>query len=222
MEERPKRAYGYLFFALIMLIMSWENSLASAALLTPTIPEQSIRIRILANSDSVEDQWVKKEVRKAVEDAINDWNKSYDTIEEARASIRMHLPEMKSLVDERLMKYGFQYGFQIKLGKVDFPAKVFGEETYPAGQYETLLITLGAGNGQNWWCVMFPPLCFGNGAVKAKGKKDSGVLMEKEDIVKSKDNVKSENGMNADDVEFRFFAVDVGKKIGKFIKGLFG
>lgn len=204
MERRSIRAYGYTFFALLVLIMSWESNLASAALLMPSIPEQSIRIRILANSDSIEDQWVKKEVREAIVDNINDWEQSFGSLEEAREGIRLHLAEMERLIDGLLLKYGFMYGFKVELGKVDFPAKVFGKETYPAGEYEALRITLGAGRGENWWCVMFPPLCFGGGAVKAKAtdKQDSDKLAEK-------------------DVEVRFFAADVGKKIGKFFKGLF-
>ena len=168
MGRKSLRGYCYALFALTILVMSWESNLASAALITPSIPEESIRIRILANSDSVEDQWIKKEIREAIVASINSWEQSYTSIEVARETVRARLPELERIVHEQLARYGFGYGAQVELGQVEFPAKVFGKETYPAGDYEALRITLGAGQGENWWCVLFPPLCFGGGTVKAK------------------------------------------------------
>jgi stage II sporulation protein R len=164
------RVYLYSAFALIMLIMSWEANLASAALLNATIPEQSIRIRILANSDRVEDQWFKKEVRDAITAHVNTWNLSSDNIAEARNEVNRHLPQLRELVGAMLAKYNLAYGYKVELGNVHFPAKIFGQTTYPAGEYEALRVTLGDGEGQNWWCVLFPPLCFGS-AIKAAAAK---------------------------------------------------
>src|SRR5690606_21951932 len=148
---RPfKRMMGYLLFICTVMIMSWESSLASAAILQPTIPDEAIRIRILANSNSVEDQWVKREIRDVIMDEMNAWDSAIGGIDEARAQLRSRLPAIERMVNEQLIQYGFAYRANIVLGRVDFPTKVFGKEVYPAGEYEALRITLGQGQGDNW------------------------------------------------------------------------
>lgn len=168
MGNTSHRTLWYTLFALLVLIMSWETNLNAAALVTPAIPEEAIRIRILANSDSPQDQWIKKQVREAVSAEVNGWGLSGARIEEARHMIETHLPKLEQVVGETLARYGFRYGYRVELGQVEFPAKQFEGTMYPAGEYEALRITLGDGLGENWWCVLFPPLCFGGGTVKAK------------------------------------------------------
>src|SRR5690554_4306574 len=98
MRTTPQaRLYLYISFALIMLIMSWEANLASAALTNSTIPEQAIRIRILANSDRVEDQWMKKEVQDAITASVSSWSLDSKSIEDARSEVNDHLPELNAL-----------------------------------------------------------------------------------------------------------------------------
>jgi stage II sporulation protein R len=91
---------------------------------------------------------------------MNSWATGQETIEEARETIRKKLPELQGIVTSVLASRGFSYDSTAELGLVDFPTKMYGNEVYPAGQYEALLITIGEGKGQNWWCVLFPPLCF--------------------------------------------------------------
>lgn len=162
MVRKPKSLsfYMYLAFAMIMMIMSWESNRAQAAVIDQTIPEQSIRLRILANSDSPMDQLVKRQIRDAIVEQMNRWVKEPQGIEAARATVRDHLPELSELVGRQLKSYGFTYSYKVELGQVPFPTKMYGDKVYPAGMYEALRVTLGAGAGQNWWCVLFPPLCF--------------------------------------------------------------
>lgn len=152
--------YGYLILALFVLVMSWEQLRTDAAAIEGSIPEQSIRLRILANSDSPVDQAVKRHVRDAVVNAMNGWVSGPATIEDARATIRSHMGELEAVIAQELQSRGFEYGFQAELAVVPFPTKMYGSRVYPAGNYEALRITLGKGAGQNWWCVLFPPLCF--------------------------------------------------------------
>lgn len=154
------KRYAYLAFAFIVLILSWETNRTNAAIVEPEIPEQSIRLRILANSDAVEDQAVKRRVRDAVIEEMNGWVGKPASIEEAREIVRSKLPELSALVGQVLKDNGFAYGYKVELGVVPFPTKMYGNKVYPAGDYEALRITLGDGAGQNWWCVLFPPLCF--------------------------------------------------------------
>ncbi|MCR2807438.1 stage II sporulation protein R [Paenibacillus sp. SCIV0701] len=146
--------------AILVLIMSWEAQKMDAAIVQSSIPEEAIRLRILANSDSASDQLVKRIVRDEVVQAMNSWATGQETIEEARETIRKKLPELQGIVASVLESRGFSYDSTAELGLVDFPTKMYGSEVYPAGQYEALLITIGEGKGQNWWCVLFPPLCF--------------------------------------------------------------
>jgi stage II sporulation protein R len=150
----------YLAFAIIVMITCWESNRTNAAVLTPIIPEESIRIRILANSDSVQDQALKGQIRDAVASNMQSWANGPQTIEQARAVIRAHMPELDILVGDMIRDRGFPYKHQVELGVVPFPAKMFANEQVPAGDYEALRITIGSGKGQNWWCVLFPPLCF--------------------------------------------------------------
>ncbi|WP_010279908.1 stage II sporulation protein R [Paenibacillus senegalensis] len=154
------RSYFYIAFALILLMISWESNKTNAALLTTEIPQEAIRLRILANSDSVQDQALKRLVRDAIVEEMNQWVTGPATIEEARDVVADHLPDIHQLVTTLLAERGFTYEVDVELGEVDFPTKMYGSKVYPAGVYEALKISIGSAQGQNWWCVLFPPLCF--------------------------------------------------------------
>jgi stage II sporulation protein R len=86
--------------------------------------------------------------------------KEPDGIENARRVVQEQLPALRELVGHELGNRGLKYNYKVELGSVPFPTKMYGDRVYPAGNYEALRITLGQGEGQNWWCVLFPPLCF--------------------------------------------------------------
>nr|WP_154119230.1 stage II sporulation protein R [Paenibacillus monticola] len=149
------------FFMVIM--MAWEGQKSDAAVAEVAIPKDSIRLRILANSDGTQDQLVKRQIRDTIVEQMNQWVSGLadpQSLEQARTLIRSHLPELNALVGAELAKRGIEYSFNVELGVVPFPTKMYGGTVYPAGDYEAVRITLGAGQGQNWWCVLFPPLCF--------------------------------------------------------------
>ncbi|AJY77604.1 hypothetical protein VN24_08345 [Paenibacillus beijingensis] len=193
-------SYGYLIVALALLVMSWEGQRVDGALSEDagSIPQQAIRLRILANSDAAVDQAMKRRVRDAVVSAMNGWADGPQTIEEARAALRGHMGDIERIVGEQLQSRGVQYGFKAELGEVAFPTKLYGERVYPAGNYEALLITLGKGEGQNWWCVLFPPLCFIDSAsgeatqteAAAAKKGADGKAVQVQEVVKDGNAVK--------------------------------
>lgn len=123
------------------------------------IPNEAIRIRIIANSDSDRDQAIKRHVRDEVAKLIDSWGVMPDTIDEARTLIKSRLGEVQKTANRVLKREKAGYGAKTVLAKVDFPVKTFEGKEYPAGKYEALRITLGDGQGANWWCVLFPPLC---------------------------------------------------------------
>ncbi|UKS65090.1 stage II sporulation protein R [Rossellomorea marisflavi] len=127
---------------------------------TVMIPEDAIRLRILANSDRDEDQNVKRLVRDEVNKEITSWVSELQDKEEAKSVIKEGLPQLKEIAQDVLKEEGVSQSVAIEFGKVDFPTKLYGQFLYPAGEYEAVLITLGKGEGANWWCVLYPPLCF--------------------------------------------------------------
>ncbi|MGF9906445.1 stage II sporulation protein R [Brevibacillus porteri] len=148
-------------FSLFMLMMSWEGQLTSANVLdNGPIPQESVRLRIIANSDSVQDQWLKREVRDAIIAQMNTWADDIETLEEAEQVIQSELPVLQQVVDKTIKERGFSYKAVVDFGQVPFPTKLYGSYVYPAGNYRAVRVQIGEAKGQNWWCVLFPPLCF--------------------------------------------------------------
>jgi stage II sporulation protein R len=155
------KRFIFVWFAFLVLWMSWEGQLTSAHVVdNGPIPQQSIRLRIIANSDSIQDQWLKREVRDAIVARMNVWVKEVRSYEEAKQLVAQKLPELQQLVDKTLRDRGFSYSAAVDFGQVPFPTKLYGSYVYPAGNYEALRVRIGEARGQNWWCVLFPPLCF--------------------------------------------------------------
>lgn len=118
------------------------------------IPNESIRIRIIANSDNIEDLVEKKRLKEQIEDDIYKITKDADSLEEARSLINDNLKNIDAIIKNNIdLDYTIDYGVNY------FPKKVYRGVLYEAGNYESLVITLGSGLGENWWCVLFPPLC---------------------------------------------------------------
>ncbi|SFR26206.1 MULTISPECIES: stage II sporulation protein R [unclassified Paenibacillus] len=219
-----------ILFCISILMMSWEGQKTDAAMTTGTrgtlasgvataglevIPHDSIRLRILANSDRPEDQLVKREIRDAIVQQMNAWVGELEnpqSLDQARSLIGAHLPEIDRLVGTELARRGIAYDHQVELASVPFPTKMYGGLVYPAGNYEALRVTLGQGKGQNWWCVLFPPLCFidaGSGEATAQ-------------TVSAKTN-HGDSRTNATDKEpeVRFFLWDALTGLCNWVSGLF-
>jgi stage II sporulation protein R len=124
------------------------------------IPKEALRLRIIANSDSDADQNLKRAVRDAVVVQVAKLVQGAQNASEARARVLQALPAIRQTALAATNNHGYHYVVKADVGSVPFPTKVYGNQVYPAGDYEALRITLGAGQGQNWWCVLFPPLCF--------------------------------------------------------------
>lgn len=124
------------------------------------IPNEAIRLRILANSDSDEDQALKRLVRDEVNKSITEWVSELTSVEGARTLLQSKLPEVQEIAEQVVLEQGSKQTVNVEFGKVQFPTKLYGQFLYPAGEYEAILITLGEAKGANWWCVLYPPLCF--------------------------------------------------------------
>ncbi|MBM7662446.1 stage II sporulation protein R [Bacillus mesophilus] len=169
------------------------------------IPDEAIRLRILANSNSSEDQALKVKVRDEVNKEITKWVEELTSIQDARDLIQNRLGDIEVIVERVLEEENSDQAFTVGYGKqVKFPTKVYGSYLYPAGEYEAILITLGEAQGNNWWCVLFPPLCFldfGNGEAVDASKDEA------------KQAVTAEVVEEESEVEVKFFVVEWLSKI---------
>lgn len=123
------------------------------------IPDEAIRIRVIANSNSEYDQEIKNKVKKTVEYDMYNMLKNTTDLEEARKLIKNNLSNVENDIDTVLQKEKYELPFNINFGLNYFPKKKFKGITYEEGYYESVVVTLGEGLGDNWWCVLFPPLC---------------------------------------------------------------
>lgn len=130
--------------------------------------DETLRLHILANSDSREDQDLKIGVRDLVLDRFGGRLSEAEAIDSAMMITDSMLEEIRGEVDEYLADAGCSFGSEVTLGREWYETRDYGEFTLPRGYYSSLIIKLGKGEGQNWWCIMFPPLCrefaSGNGA----------------------------------------------------------
>lgn len=122
--------------------------------------ENLIRFHVLANSDSPGDQELKLKVRDKVIDAMSGDLEISKNADETRDILINNLDKIKAVAEEEIYKNGQNYGVRVYLGEYKFPTKRYGSVVFPAGRYEALRVEIGDAGGQNWWCVMFPPLCF--------------------------------------------------------------
>ncbi len=122
-------------------------------------PQGAIRLHVIANSDSMIDQSIKLSVRDAVLEAMRPEFDSVSGKAEAREKLMQNGEALQSAAESALQACGAQYSARLYYGNAEFPPRSYGAHYYPAGEYEALRIVLGEGGGENWWCVMFPPLC---------------------------------------------------------------
>lgn len=124
------------------------------------IAKKIIRFHVRANSDSKEDQELKLMVRDAVCEYLSPKLKESENIEMTRSIVNESIEEIKGIALEVIHSQGKDYTVEAYFEKAYFPLKVYGDMAFPPGEYEAFRIDIGGGKGQNWWCVMYPPLCF--------------------------------------------------------------
>ena len=117
------------------------------------IPTDAIRIRIIANSNNIEDLYQKKKLKDGIKNDLYDLVKDSSNSRDASISIKDNIDTINNLIKNRTNNYKISYG------KNYFPKKIYKGVVYPPGEYDSLVITLGNGLGDNWWCVLYPPLC---------------------------------------------------------------
>lgn len=145
-------------FTFVLLIHPYRKNDSSL------LSDKLLRFRVLADSDSSIDQYEKNELSKKMITLLSPVLSTVQTKEEALTLLRESLPFLNAYCNYVLSDYGAQKYASCTLGSHLFPYKTYGNYQFPAGVYDTLLVTIGSGRGSNWWCLAFPPLCFANEA----------------------------------------------------------
>lgn len=169
-KSRMPIAIGAIFIVLIVII---AGIIRYSKDVTDSISKEVIRFHVVANSDTTDDQLLKQKVRDEVIGFIEPLIEECESVEDTRYIIKGSLPIIKEISEEVIEDWGKDYQVYVALDKANFPTKSYGDVVLPAGEYEACRIVIGEGKGENWWCVMYPPLCYldvATGVVPLEGK----------------------------------------------------
>ena len=171
----------------VLIMASYSNDVNKG------LADSLIRLHVIANSDSPEDQALKRDVRDVVLSFMEDELGDSKDIEQTRLMLDTNMEKIEQLAKDEIRRQGKDYDVKTIMGSYPFPTKVYGDITLPAGYYQALRVVIGKGEGQNWWCVLFPPLCFvdaTHGTIPDTVKEDLKDVLTKEEykIVAQADN----------------------------------
>lgn len=190
------------FFVFISAI-SYVNAVSS------DISDSVFRLHVIANSDSKEDQELKYKVRDAVLEYMNKISIDCSSKEDVISLAEKHKDDFYKIAKQTIEENGYDYSVNISIGNFEFPTKTYGDISLPAGFYDALKIEIGEASGQNWWCVMFPPLCFvdvSSGVVPDESKQimQNNLTDEEYELI---------SDTESSDVKFKFSLIELFKNI---------
>lgn len=154
-----KVKYSILILFLLFLYIT-ISAFSYVEAVSSDLANSVFRLHVIANSDSKEDQDLKYIVRDNILSYMNNICVDAKNKEEAISIANGHLDEFKQIALDTIHEKGFDYDVTVEIGNFSFPTKTYGDISLPSGYYDALRIKIGEAKGQNWWCVMFPPLCF--------------------------------------------------------------
>jgi len=177
--------------------------------LSDSLYSKIIRFHVIANSDTTFDQNLKLKVKDKILEYISPKLKNSKNIEESREILKQNNKEIIAIAQNVINKDGYGYKVESTLSRENFPIKTYGNITLPQGNYEAYRVVIGEGKGQNWWCVMFPPLCFidvSKGAISYQKTEDEMKKVLTEEEFKNINNNK---------IQFKFKFLEIIENIKK-------
>ena len=167
MEKRIQKRWDRFFIlstAAVICFLFWvilcRSQTRAVETMQQEIAKEIIRFHVLANSDSEEDQALKMKVKEEVLKLLKEELDGISDLDGTKKAIQNHLEDIKNTAENVIRTEGYDYPVTVKLEPHEFPVKTYGDCTFPAGTYEALRVCIGKAEGQNWWCVVFPNLCF--------------------------------------------------------------
>ena len=223
------RKYIYFIIPMVLVVLilngcesiannTKESSFELTELNYNDIKDKLIRFHVIANSDADEDQNLKLKVRDKVVEALSEKLSNVSSLEEAEKVLEENIDYVNEIAKEVIEENNYTYEVNTMLSYENFPDKVYGDCVFPQGNYEAFRVIIGEGKGQNWWCVMFPSLCFVD---ESKNSVDSSDLEEEIENIEPKSNEKTnedkeknkESSNVKNGVKFKFKIVEVIKDI---------
>lgn len=172
-DERVAKVSLIMVMTLILITICLTIVINYSSNTTSLLADKVIRFHVVANSDSTQDQLLKQQVKDEVIAYMEPLLRESINIEETRYIIKESIPLIKEVAEQVVVDWGKEYSVYVALDEANFPTKSYGDVVLPAGEYEACRVILGEGKGENWWCVMFPPLCYldaSTGVVPLEGK----------------------------------------------------
>lgn len=150
------------FILIFILLVTYIiiSAISYANVVSENISNSVFRLHVIANSDSSEDQNLKLIVRDELLKYMNSLTENITSKEAAIEIAKQHEEDFYKIAKQTIINNGYNYDVKIEIGNFFFPTKHYGDISLPSGYYDSLKVEIGSASGQNWWCVMFPPLCF--------------------------------------------------------------
>ena len=150
----------FCILSLLLILYIFVSAISYTNAVCMDISDNVFRLHVIANSDSKEDQNLKYIVRDNVLDYVAQISTTASSKEDIINILQNHLTEIEAIALDTIRKNGFDYSVCVEIGNFSFPTKKYGDIILPPGYYDSLNVKIGEAKGRNWWCVMFPPLCF--------------------------------------------------------------
>ena len=209
LKKLPYKIKLFLFILPLLFIYTLICSISYVHAISTDLQKSVFRLHVIANSDSEDDQNLKLKVRDNVLRYMNTLCSKTTSKEEAIEIATIHLNEFKEIALNTIKENGYNYNVDISIDNVFFPTKTYGDISLPEGYYDALRIKIGKAEGKNWWCVMFPPLCFvdvTSGVVPDESKQIMQNNLSDEEYSLISDNESS-------DIKFKFSLIEFFKNI---------
>lgn len=212
-----KKKLNFIFILTILVfiyiaLLSFNYSKAISSNLSDSV----FRLHIIANSDSSADQELKLKVRDKIIEYMNTLTSNSSDKKDVISIVNNHLDSFKEIALNTIKENGYNYAVNIEIGNFHFPTKSYGDISFPAGNYNALKIEIGDAIGQNWWCVLFPPLCFVNSSTgvvpdDSKNTLKENINSESYEIISEGNN----SNDNTSDIKIKFKIIEFFNNFGK-------
>jgi len=199
-----------IFIYIVLLSFNYSQAISY------NLSDSVFRLHIIANSDSSADQELKLKVRDNIIEYMNTLTSSSSDKKDVISIVNNHLDSFKEIALNTIKENGYNYDVNIEIGNFHFPTKSYGDISFPAGNYDALKIEIGDAIGQNWWCVLFPPLCFVNSSTgvvpdDSKNTLKENINSESYEIISEGNN----SNDNTSDIKIKFKIIEFFNNFGK-------
>ena len=201
----------YIILILVLFLFLIFSAYSYASTVNENLSDNVFRLHVIANSDSKEDQDLKYKVRDKLIEYMKSITSNIENKEEVINIAYNNIENFQKIAEQVIKDNGFNYPVKVEIGNFSFPTKTYGDISFPSGFYDALKVEIGNASGQNWWCVMFPPLCFvdvTSGVVPESSIEnlETNLGQEEYDIIS--------NNNESDVIEFKFKIVEFFEDLG--------